>query len=65
MLEIACDRQNAKFFVCPIKFTGDNGAQIAWTALREYQATKINAPVQKSTVRQSWRLDSVDIIWRH
>ena len=65
MLEIACDRQNAKLFVCPITFAGDNGAQIAWTALQEYQATKIKVPVEKSTVRQSWRLDTVDISWRH
>jgi N6-L-threonylcarbamoyladenine synthase len=65
MLEIACERQNAKLFVCPIQFAGDNGAQIAWTALREYHATKINVPVEKSTVRQSWRLDTVDVSWRH
>src|SRR5919202_510561 len=64
MLEIACERQNAKLFVCPIQFAGDNGAQIAWTALREYHATKINVPVEKSTVRQSWRLDTVDVSWR-
>ena len=64
MLEIACNRQYAKLFVCPIKFAGDNGAQIAWTGLQEYQATKMNVPLEKSTVRQSWRLDTVDVSWR-
>jgi N6-L-threonylcarbamoyladenine synthase len=64
MLEIACIRQDAKLFVCPIKFAGDNGAQIAWTALREYQATKMNVQVERSNVQQSWRLDTVDVSWR-
>jgi N6-L-threonylcarbamoyladenine synthase len=64
MLEIACIRHDAKLFVCPIKFAGDNGAQIAWTALREYHATKVNVQVEGSTVQQSWRLDTVDVSWR-
>jgi N6-L-threonylcarbamoyladenine synthase len=64
MLEIACIRQDAKLFVCPIKFAGDNGAQIAWTALREYQATKMNVQIERSNVQQSWRLDTVDVSWR-
>src|SRR5918995_1148438 len=47
MLDSVCNRQNAKLFVCPIKFAGDNGAQIAWTALREYLATKMNVHVEE------------------
>jgi N6-L-threonylcarbamoyladenine synthase len=64
MLESVCSRQDAKLFVCPIKFAGDNGAQIAWTALQEYLATKINVRVEESTVQQSWRLDTVHVSWR-
>ena len=64
MLEIACVRQDTKLFVCPISFAGDNGVQIAWTASREYEAKKTNVPLEKSTVRQSWRLDTVDVSWR-
>jgi N6-L-threonylcarbamoyladenine synthase len=64
MLEAACSRQGAKLFVCPLKFAGDNGAQIAWTALREYQATKKHIKVEESFVQQSWRLDMVDVSWR-
>jgi N6-L-threonylcarbamoyladenine synthase len=64
MLDSVCSRQNAKLFVCPIKFAGDNGAQIAWTALREYLATKLNIQVEESTVQQSWRLDTVNVSWR-
>jgi N6-L-threonylcarbamoyladenine synthase len=64
MLDNVCSRQDAKLFVCPIKFAGDNGAQIAWTALREYLATKMNVEVEESTVQQSWRLDTVNVSWR-
>ncbi|HEY6756542.1 MAG TPA: KEOPS complex N(6)-L-threonylcarbamoyladenine synthase Kae1 [Nitrososphaera sp.] len=64
MLESVCSRQDAKLFVCPIKFAGDNGAQIAWTALQEYLATKMNVRVEESTVQQSWRLDTVHVSWR-
>jgi N6-L-threonylcarbamoyladenine synthase len=64
MLEAACSRQGAKLFVCPLKFAGDNGAQIAWTALLEYQATKKHVKVDESFIQQSWRLDTVDVSWR-
>lgn len=64
MLKGACSRQDAKLFVCPLKFAGDNGAQIAWTALREYEATRNHVKVEDSFVRQSWRLDTVDVSWR-
>lgn len=64
MLEAACSRQGAKLFVCPLKFAGDNGAQIAWTALQEYRATKKCVKVEESSIQQSWRLDAVDVSWR-
>lgn len=64
MLESACSRQGSKLFVCPLKFAGDNGAQIAWTALQDYRATRKQVRIQDSTVQQSWRLDTVDVSWR-
>ncbi len=64
MLDSICSRQDANLFVCPIKFAGDNGAQIGWTALREYMTTKMNVSIDESTVQQSWRLDTVDVSWR-
>ena len=64
MLEVACSRQTAKLFVCPIKFAGDNGAQISWTALQRYGSTKKRVKIEESFVQQSWRLDTVDVSWR-
>src|ERR671923_1739675 len=64
MLEVACIRQRAKLFICPIKFAGDNGAQISWTALQRYGSTKKRVKIEESFVQQSWRLDTVDVSWR-
>jgi N6-L-threonylcarbamoyladenine synthase len=64
MLESACERHNCKFFSCPIKFAGDNGAQIAWTAIQDYRSSGKSVLVKDATVRQSWRLDLVDVGWR-
>lgn len=64
MLKAACSRQGAKLFLCPLKFAGDNGAQIAWTGLQQYQDTKRHIKVEESFVQQSWRLDTVDVSWR-
>lgn len=64
MLQAACARHGSAFFACPIKFAGDNGAQIAWTALMDYAASKKKVPVEEASVSQSWRLDTVDVGWR-
>jgi N6-L-threonylcarbamoyladenine synthase len=64
MLQAACARHGSRFYACPIKFAGDNGAQIAWTALLEYGATGKKVPVRDASVTQSWRLDTVDVSWR-
>lgn len=64
MLEIACNRQNALLYACPIQFAGDNGVQIAWTGILHFTTTKMEISIEKSFVRQSWRLDTVDVSWR-
>ena len=64
MLKEACGRQGAELFVCPLRFAGDNGAQIAWTAIQEYSTTKTGVSLEESTIQQSWRLDTVDVSWR-
>lgn len=65
MLEIACNNHGSIFKACPLKFCGDNGAQIAWTGLQMYChcPSSIVHP-EKADVHQSWRLDNVHIPWR-
>jgi N6-L-threonylcarbamoyladenine synthase len=47
----------------PLRYSGDCGAQIAWTGLLEYKAG-VSIPVEKGVIRQSWRLDTVPLPWR-
>lgn len=60
MLDMVCRRHGAGFFVAPLKYSGDCGSQIAWTGLLE-AGVKDGAPMGSTFVRQSWRLDTVDI----
>lgn len=60
MLKSICKRQNCKFYVVPQQFAGDCGSQIAWTGLLEATAKK-GSELENTFVRQSWRLDSVNI----
>jgi N6-L-threonylcarbamoyladenine synthase len=64
MLESACKRLDVNLFVCPIRFAGDNGAQIAWTGVLDYVTTKKQVSIEKSFIRQSWRVDTVNVSWR-
>ena len=60
MLKDVCKRQKAKFFVVPLNYAGDCGSQIAWTGIRESSVSK-GAKMKDTFVKQSWRLDSVDV----
>ena len=54
---------DAVSYVVGSPYTGDNGAQIAWTgvlALRAGLVTKVD----RAFVRPKWRLEDVDIPWR-
>lgn len=60
ILKKICQRQKCKFFVSPIEYAGDCGSQIAWTGLLEASAKK-GVKLNETFVRQSWRLDTVQI----
>ena len=38
MLHLACEYHGSIFKSCPLRFCGDNGAQIAWTGLQSYSS---------------------------
>ena len=60
MLKSVCKRQNCKFNVMPQNFAGDCGSQSAWTGLIESK-TKGGSTIEDTFVRQSWRLDNIDV----
>jgi len=57
-------RHSAEVSMTPLEYSGDCGAQIAWTGWLAHSCG-IEIPVAESKVLQSWRLDRVDIPWRN
>jgi N6-L-threonylcarbamoyladenine synthase len=64
MLDLMATRHNAAVKVVPVKYSGDCGAQIAWTGLLAFRSGDFLPNVADSVVRQSWRLDTVPTPWR-
>ena len=62
ILQSVCKRHNCKFFVSPSQYAGDCGSQISWTGLLE-SSTKQGVPLEETFVRQSWRLDTVEVMY--
>jgi N6-L-threonylcarbamoyladenine synthase len=62
ILQSICKRHNCKFFVSPKEYAGDCGSQISWTGLLE-SSTKQGVPLEETFVRQSWRLDTVEVMY--
>ncbi len=63
VLREICGVHGAKFFTVPKEYSGDCGAQIAWNGLQAFEAG-VRVNVSGSSVKQSWRLDEVDVKWR-
>jgi len=64
MMSDMARRHSAVVNMTPIEYSGDCGAQIAWTGWLAHSCG-IRVPIQESRVMQSWRLDRVDIPWRN
>src|SRR3989344_2925702 len=62
MLDVMCKERKAKFYAVPIKYSGDQGAQIAWQGILEYEKRKLEN-VDKIDINPVWRIDQVDTIW--
>lgn len=63
MIRYIAEEHEARFFVVPRNYSGDCGAQIAWTGILAYRKG-VRVDVEKSAIRPRWRLDQVRIPWR-
>lgn len=63
MMTTMAERHSARLTAAPLEYSGDCGAQIAWTGWLAFKSG-VTVPVADSEVTQSWRLDGVDILWR-
>lgn len=64
MLNYVCTRHGARLHICPIRFAGDNGVQIAVTSLLDHMHSKVGVAPENGFIDQAWRLDSVNVAWR-
>lgn len=62
MLHNTCQNQRCRLFTVPLQYAGDCGSQIAWTGILESGA-RPGSKIKDTFVRQSWRLDTVDIAY--
>ena len=62
-LEKVAAIHNAVCYTVRSPYTGDNGAQIAWTGVLSLKAGVV-MEVENSRVRPRWRLEDVDTPWR-
>lgn len=63
MMATMTRRHKARLTAVPLEFSGDCGAQIAWTGWLAFRSG-VRVAIEESKVTQSWRLDTVDIPWR-
>ncbi len=59
MLRTMCEERDAKFFVVPAEYSGDNGSMIAWTGIVAYKKG-LNVSIEDSRIKQKWRIDDID-----
>ncbi|HEU5487699.1 MAG TPA: KEOPS complex N(6)-L-threonylcarbamoyladenine synthase Kae1 [Candidatus Nitrosotalea sp.] len=57
-----CKRHKFKFFVAPKEYAGDCGSQISWIGLLE-SSKKSGVSLEDTFVKQSWRLDTVEVLY--
>ena len=64
MMTDMAKRHGARVTMAPLAYSGDCGAQIAWTGWLAHRSG-VRVEVGDSKILQSWRLDRVDIPWRN
>ena len=63
MVEEMAKRHGAEVKIIPREYSGDCGPQIAWPGLLYHRYGMETEPL-KAFIKQSWRLDKVDVPWR-
>lgn len=62
MIESIAEEHGARFCVVPKEYAGDNGSMIAWTGVLAFKHG-MTSPIEKSFIKQKWRLDDVEAPW--
>src|SRR3989344_2671719 len=62
MLEIMAKERGATAYYVPMKYAADNGTMIAWAGALAFKSG-IKQKISKTSVRQKFRPDEVDVTW--
>ena len=62
MIKIMTEERGAKTFVVPNEYASDCGINISWTGALEYKYGEA-VPLEKSLIRQKWRVEEVPVPW--
>ena len=62
MLDIMCKERKAKFYPVPLKYSGDQGAMIAWQGILEFKAGR-RLKLEEADIKPYERTDDVEVIW--
>ncbi|MBI2670920.1 tRNA (adenosine(37)-N6)-threonylcarbamoyltransferase complex transferase subunit TsaD [Candidatus Woesearchaeota archaeon] len=64
MLSTMCKERSAKFYICPIKYAGDQATMIAYLGLKIFKTKKLT-PLEKIDILPRWRADEIDVNWKN
>ena len=62
MMNSMCKEREAKCYVVPREYSGDNGVMIAWNGILAFNTGQITS-IKNSATRKDWRTDEVEISW--
>ena len=63
MLEIMCKERDAKFYACPMKYSGDNGIQIAIAGMKMFKVKQGLVSNLVADFDPSLRVDKIETKW--
>ncbi len=67
MLDLMCKDRGVKAYACHLKYSGDNGVQIAIAGLLQYNSGynifKTKQQIENVDINPSWRIDGVETPW--
>lgn len=66
MLSIMCKERDAKFYVVPLKYSGDCGTQISWQGILQYKSNEAyynKLKLEDIDIKPNWRIDQVKFNW--
>jgi len=63
MVESMAELHEAKVYVVPQEYAGDNGAMIAWTGILQLLSDQVIS-IEESKVRPRYRIDEAEAFWR-